>query len=425
MQFGQVFLRNMAAISLVAGLASYASRAQAANFKVLHDFPANSNTANKGSDPQGNLLIDSVGNLYGITYDGGMRSGTVYRLNVPKAGAARYTLSLLHVFKQPESAFPMAGLLANSAGELFGTTGGDGGGDYGSVFRLQPPPAGSGSWKKTVLNQFEGDPANGAVPNNTLIADSAGNLYGTTLMGGANNFGTVYEVLAPSSGRKRWTTKVLYSFDGTNGSQPMGTLLSDKNGNLYGTTRGGGDQKSGTVYELSPPQPGETKWTYTVLVSFGGEWGNYPNSGLIADKSGNLYGTAGGYYPRNSGTVFIMNPPANGSTAWAFHLIYQFIDPNNSGEGVSSLLLDSEGRLFGTTAAGGAKEGGKVFVLNPPKALNGVWTERDLASFDGTTGYQPESPLVQDAAGNFYGTTSIGGPDGGGTLYKLTIPNPF
>ena len=288
------------------------------------------------------------------------------------------------------------------------------------------------NWNEKVLHNFNNNGTDGHFPSAGLILDAAGNLYGTTYVGGAYGYGMVFE-LTPAAGGG-WTEQVLHSFDynGTDGGYPYAGLIFDKNGNLYGTTDVGGDLACnapygcGTVFQLTPAAGGG--WNEKVLYSFeGNPDGADPYAGLIFDAAGNLYGTTsyGGTY-RNCrygcGTVFELTPAAGGG--WTETVLHSFDgNPDGANPLFGGLIFDAAGNLYGTTYQGGTYSYGTVFELTPP--AGGGWTEKVLYSFnnDGMDGVWPESGPIFDAAGNLYGTTRQGGTYGGGTVFELT-PTP-
>jgi uncharacterized repeat protein (TIGR03803 family) len=249
---------------------------------VLYSFTGGSD----GALPFAGVIADAAGNLYGTTIDNGAGGqGTVFQLD---------PLGTLTVLYSSDEGSPWAGLLADAAGNLYGTI--DAGDGPGTVFQLTP------SGTLSVLYRFTG--RDGAVPHGRLIADAAGNLYGTTHNGGAYiGYGTVFQ-LTPSG-----TLNVLHSFTGgSDGAYPEAGVIADAAGNLYGTTYGGGAGGQGTVFQVDP------SGTLTVLHSFtGGSDGGHPVAGLLADAAGNLYGTtAGGASTKcaqGCGTVFELTAP--------------------------------------------------------------------------------------------------------------------
>lgn len=345
---------------------------------------------------------------------------------------------------------PSAGLIADASGNLYGTTEGGGstnGSDcntgscgYGTVFELLP--IGSG-YTKTVLYNFcsQSFCTDGATPFAGLIEDASGNLYGTTYNGGANGGGTVFKLTPGANG---YTESVLYDFCSqsqgstgcTDGVNPSAGLVEDASGNLYGTTNLGGtgvplvngSLAYGTVFMLAPSGSG---YSYTVLYNFcppGGTTfctdGAAPNSTLIEDASGNLYGTTvlGGTGTHalecmglGCGTVFKLSPNSGG---YAQTVLYSFCSQGGSNctDGGypygAGLIEDASGNLYGTTSSGGVNSCdspgcGTVFKLAPNG--DGSYTESVLHSFNDTDGAGPNAGLIEDAAGNLYGTTSFGG----------------
>jgi uncharacterized repeat protein (TIGR03803 family) len=274
--------------------------------------------------------------------------------------------------------------------------------------------------QETLLYSFSFNTAgtDGAAPVGNLVFDTTGNLYGATSSGGSSNdAGMIYE-LSPKSGGG-WTEKILYAFTGqADGGAPLGSLIFDANGNLYGTA-GGGAQAQGVVFELSP-QSGGT-WTEQVIYTFSGETdANAPNGGLIFDKSGNLYGTteSGGAYAAY-GTVFELSPQSGGT--WTEQILHSF--DNNFVDGyrpLDSLIFDADGNLYGTTSYGGANAMGTVFELTP--GTGAAWTEKILYSLG--YGNTPYANLIFDSAGNLYSTTFSGGAKNShalnGTVFELS-----
>jgi uncharacterized repeat protein (TIGR03803 family) len=251
---------------------------------------------------------------------------------------------------------------------------------------------------ETVLYAFKGAPGDGEGPYVGLIADKAGNLYGTTELGGTSNAGVVFK-LAPDG-----TETVLYTFTGhSDGGRPFAGLLSDKAGNLYGTTSRGGASNEGVVFKLAP------EGTETVLYAFkGGSDGRWPEAGLIADKAGNLYGTTPQGGASGAGVVFKLAPDGTETVLYAFK-------GDSDGDGPTArLIADGAGNLYGMTLEGGASGAGVVFKLAPDG------TETVLYAFKGgSDGRFPRGGLIADKAGNLYGTTLEGGASGAGVVFKL------
>jgi uncharacterized repeat protein (TIGR03803 family) len=329
---------------------------------------------------------------------------------------------------------PYAAPIFDAKGNLYGTTGNGGDADEGTVFQLTPTA--DGAWTEKTLYRFGATNVDGLWPEAVLIFDAKGNLYGTTIGGGDHGNGTVFELLPKGDGA--WAEKTLYSFgaSSTDGMTPTGGLVFDAKGNLYGTTFSiraytNGDNVGGTVFELTPETDGA--WTEKVLYRFGAtsKDGNGPESGVISDAKGNLYGTT--YYggANGGGTAFELSPAADGS--WKEKLLYSFGATSLDGAAPDAgLIFDSKGNLYGTTEFGGAyyvpynRDPGTVFELAP--APGGDWTKKLLHSFCATNppgyyctdGEGPGSDLAIDAAGNLYGTTEFGGVHGIGTGFELT-----
>ena len=215
------------------------------------------------------------------------------------------------------------------------------------------------------------------------------------------------------------TEKKLHNFirNGTDGVIPFAGLIFDTAGNLYGTTALGGDHGDGTVFELTPLEGGG--WTEKKLHNFykNGTDGFYPEAGLIFDAAGNLYGTTSWGGDHRAGTVFEMMP--NGSGGWTEKVLYSFGNGTDGAYLYAGLIFDTAGNLYGTTSGGGDYGGGTVFELTPQEG--GGWTEKKLHNFYyGTDGSGPFASLIFDAEGNLYGTTTYGGSHNGGTVFEIT-----
>lgn len=299
------------------------------------------------------------------------------------------------------------------------------------------------------LHFFRRDTPRGANPYSGVTIGSDGALYGTTYSGGvstncAGGCGTVYRLILPIPGEPRATETSLYKFRGrSDGQHPIGSVIIDSQGAIYGTTFSGGFQVPecsdgcGTVFKLTPPAPPDTQWTKTILRAFrSGIDGAHPYSGLVMDAGGNLYGTTyeGGAPPSpGHGTVFKLSPPVAPSVIWGYKVIHRF--DGNAVEGGNpeggTLVLDSAGALYGTTSSGGSLPGGlvgfgTVFKLSPPVPPATHWTHSVLYTFPGgRRGGQPQSGVTFDASGALYGTTfSYGGTGSFGLVYKLSPPVP-
>jgi uncharacterized repeat protein (TIGR03803 family) len=385
--------------------------------EVLHGF---SSTDKAGFFPMAPLISDSAGNLYGTAEFGGIYSnginngGVVFELS-PVAGG-HWTLKVLHNFGNgTDGSIPQGSLIFDASGNLYGLTIQGGAYNSGTAFELSPQSA--GPWRETILHSFNFDGTDGYGPVGGLTFDAAGNLYGNTSGGGAHNNGAVF-MLSPDSGT--WDETLLHSFgSGEDGSTPqIGGLIIDGSGNLFGTTSYGGSYNDGTVFEISPAAGGT--WTEEVIFSFNGHSmeGFFPSSGLIFDSADNLYGTAGWGGGDQAGVVYELSPGRGG--VWSYKALYHFKSNATDGRNpVASLIFDSAGNLYGTTSAGGTYGYGTAFELSPK--AGGGWKENVLHSFnkDGTDGYEPDFPLTLDSAGNLYGTTQPGGANAGGTIFRI------
>ena len=416
------------------------------NYEVLYSFCPEGGFCPDGALPLAGLIQDAAGNLYGTTYNGGANGGgTVFKVD----NTGHYTV--LYSFGT-DGYYPKAGLIQDAAGNLYGTAafGGTSNSNCvestcGTVFKLDS------TGHETVLYSFcsAANCTDGANPYAGLISDAAGNLYGTTAVGGANvsangqGFGTVFKLASPAQPGGTWTETVLYSFCSTSGctdgQTPVAGLIQDGAGNLYGTTQNGGASNAsggGTVFKLLPPaQPGGT-WTEIVLYSFCSEPycmdGLQPVAGLLQDASGNLYGTttqggANSDFRYSPGVVFKLDTTGHETVLYSF-------TGGAEGDPYAGLIQDGAGNLYGTTTGGGfhGQGFGTVFKLASPAQPGGTWTETVLYSFCSASncsdGYYPLAGLIQDAAGNLYGTTQSGGNSappcdnlqgGCGTVFKL------
>lgn len=365
--------------TLAAAVPAHAQAAAAPSghrYALLYGFPGGT----KGSAPQGNLANDQAANLYGTTQNGGNPNcfggagcGTVFELTAGTGGKLHE--KVLHAFRfGVDGALPMGGVVVDPAGNLFGATALGGGrqGNFGTVFRLAPPAQGATKWTKTILHAFGGSGHDGQFPGAGVIIDANGNLLGTTEGGGKAGFGIAYRIALGTEPKQGWSETILHSFSGApDGNSPQAALAADKYGNLFGTTYLGGGQACGslgcgTVYMLQPPPPGQNHWVETVVHGFaGGADGSGPEGSVLIDATGNLFGT--------------------------------------TSSGGSS------------TCSGGAPGCGIVFELSPPSKGQTNWSETILHIFTGgTDGGGPAATLATDSSGNLYGTTASGGNAGCG-----------
>jgi len=420
--------------TLIAILASTTGALAQGSYKTLHKF-----TGSDGGSPWAGLTRDAAGNLYGTTtFGGGAGLGTVFKLTSKANG--RWAESVLWGFAGGDGATPYAGLIFDSAGNLYGTTAQGGASAGGTVFKLVNN--GDGHWTESVLYSFCSitNCADGAFPTSNLVVDRAGNLYGVTTAGG-NSYcgysvgcGTVFKLTANADGS--WTESVLYSFcsitNCSQGFRASSGLVFDADGNLYGTTASGGDLECnapygcGVVFKLT--QNVEGRWKESVLHKFTGADGSNPASLLVFDQERNLYGTTetGGSGNRSQcggsgcGVVFQLTPNADGR--WEEKVLHDFSGAADGGTPDAGVIFDQSGNLYGTTSLGGnvntcnADFGcGVVFKLAPN--LKGGWSETVLHDFAGNPGAGPLAGVISDTAGNLYGTT-VG--KGNGSVFEIT-----
>lgn len=385
-----------------------AQSAQAQTYRVLYRFAGRDD----GGFPLGGVIKDAKGNLYGTTYFGGaFNFGVVFKLDT----SGRETV--LHTFAGADGMWPTGSPIRDSDGSLYGTTTDGGmseGGECvhgcGTVFKVDS------TGKESVLYAFTGG-ADGRNPEAGLVRDAAGNLYGTTSTGGDLSCrtyhpgcGVVFEV--DTAGKET----VLHAFTDADGDYPVSGLIRDKAGNLYGVTYDGGASDKGVVFEVDP------SGNETVLYSFAGTTdGGLPSGRLARDAAGNLYGVAsvGGdsscYSEENGcGVVFKLSEAGEETVLYAF-------PSYGGGFPGGGLIRDAAGNLYGTTDSGCYAPCGTVFELEK----NGK--ERGLHSFVGSGGGTPHGGLILDEAGHLYGTTEQGGNskgrctnEGCGVVFKLT-----
>lgn len=396
--------------------------------KLLYSF-----SGPDGAQPFGKLMFDNAGNLYGTTKWGGSQGwGTVFELSPGPDGT--WTESVLYSFCQDfeggscvDGGEPLAGLVMDSAGNLFGTTWTGGGfcphasEGCGTVFQLSPPLAPGAEWQETVLYKFcqQGDIRcpDGSFPYDKLTFDPAGNLFGTTSGGGGG--GLVFELSPSPSG---WTETVLYTFCSLgqfpvcpDGDEPQSAVTLDNSGNIYGTTVNGGSPKyegGGVVYKLSPSQSG---WTETVLHSFNISTKGFLLMGSInIDSDGNLYSTAFQGGESNEGVVFQLSQK-NGGTQRTFSF-----SGTNGGNPTAGVLIDPRnGNLYGTTSTGGVN--GCTYGCGTVYKINGKGETVIYAFFGGQDGDGafPMAGLEADKKGHLYGTTALGGATNQGTIFEI------
>ncbi|HEX4425919.1 MAG TPA: choice-of-anchor tandem repeat GloVer-containing protein [Terriglobales bacterium] len=341
-----------------------------------------------GVFPGSGVAIDAKGNLFGATGVGGRHGsfGTVFELSHPLVPGGQWVENILYRFSgTPDGKNPLGRLVMTSTGSLAGTTLNGGVDGSGIVYTLAPGTQ-PGTWKKTKLHDFGTVPDDVVTPDLGLFSAPEG-FYGVD-QGGANGTGAFYLLTPPASGRGAWTQNILYSFLASGSGDaagPGGEPIRDAAGNFYGVTALGGVNNMGAVYELSPPTVAGGPWTEAVLHSFNGTDGTLPVGPLLLGPGGVLYGTANGGGDSGEGLVFELDPPTTPGDAWTENIVHAF-----GGDGSSpsnGVITDKRGRLFGTA-------GGTVFMLTKPRARGGVWTETILHSFSVSDGFIINSPIT-------------------------------
>jgi uncharacterized repeat protein (TIGR03803 family) len=395
---------------IVLGCMAVQNGLSATQYKILHAFAGG---ANDGGGPFAALIFDQQGNLYSTTSGGGAYGlGTVFELT-PSAGG-RWIMTILHSFCPKsgcsDGSLPMMGLAIDPSGNLYGSS-------REAIFEISPH---GDAWGFRVLYNGGSD--------SSLLLDKAGNLYGA-FGRGTGHGGAISELIHGSGG---WTLKTLYNFCPNipciDGEAPN-AVIWDAAGNLYGTTQLGGKGITGdwgTVFELR--HTANDGWKHRLLHSFQafpGD-GEVPYAGLVRDSSGSLYGTTstGGKYTcynAGCGTVFKLARDSQGH--WKETILHSFRqDKNGEGPG-GGVVFDKAGNLYGVTADGGifgacAVGCGVVFKLSPRS--DGTWQYDVLHRFTGKDGANPAATLTLDNRGNLYGTATQGGPNGFGVVFEIT-----
>jgi uncharacterized repeat protein (TIGR03803 family) len=387
---------------------------------------------------------------------------TVLSLTLVPSCWAGPKYNVLHAFGAgKDGAGLWSSVVFDKTGNLYSTTSGGGAYGYGTVFQLRP--GSNGKWSESLLRSFRNNDPNGDDPNGGLIFDTTGHLYGTTLVGGPDHDGVVFEMTPGSHGWKEkvlhaggswasvvldpignlygttekfvfelqsdsgnWTEKVIHRFcswsNCRDGVDSFAGLILDAAGNLYGTTRAGGTgcggNGCGTVFELIPTSGGG--WKEAVLHAFdnNGIDGDPPGWGTLAmDRAGTLYGTtAGGGCC--GGVVFKLTPQTDGH--WKETILYDFKGGASGFGPGAGVVMDKAGNLYGTTVYGGSSSCGCGVVYKLAPTAKGKWTYTVLHTFTGNDGAQPDANLILDSQGNLYGTTATGGANGGGVVFELT-----
>jgi len=405
------------------------SPANAQAYRVIHEFQGSAD----GWAPVDVPAVANNGDLYGITQAGGIYNfGTVFKLTAPQTRGGVWAKTVLYNFPGSNGGQYPGLIRLGGDGNLYGA-------DFGqTIFELKPPTSRDGAWKYFALYTLDGQGQGSAIQG--LVFDTAGNIYGTTELGGDfgcghGGCGTVFELKRPAKNGGKWPLSVLYTFTGKpDGAEPFAGVTFDQKGNLYGTTDGGGLFDYGAAYRLTPPKKKGQGWTEAVLYSFqrNGNIGSMPAGPVIFDNLGNLYGTTvfggdlncqGGF---GCGVVFQLSPPADkAGAAWTYTTLYAFQGGNDGIGPMGYILFDSTGRLYSTTRAGGGGAGhaGIAFRLSPPTIIGAPWTETVLHRFIAPADAGPNAGLTWGKWGDLYGITVLGGTGcqgaGCGTVFEL------
>jgi uncharacterized repeat protein (TIGR03803 family) len=371
----------------------------AQTFTVLHSFDGTD-----GSQVFPGLVQASNGDLYGATADGGANSnrscvancGTVFKITL--AGKLTTLYSFCSQSGCSDGAEPQATLVQDTNGNLYGTTFGGGNGG-GTVFKISP--GGKLSTLYTFCSKSGCSDGNG--PAAPLVEATNGDLYGTTLFGGASNAcsggcGVVFKITLTG------TLTTLHSFDSTDGAGPEAALVQSTDGNFYGTANQGGAHGGGTVFKITPSGKLTTLYNFCSLSSCTD--GKAPLAGLVQGTDGNFYGTATQGGANSYGTVFKITPSGKLTTLDSF---------GPYGYPEATLVLATDGTFYGTTSSGGTEGYGTIFKIKPSGKLT------TLHTFDGTDGAEIAAALVQDTNGKFYGTAPYGGANNDGTVFNLSV----
>jgi uncharacterized repeat protein (TIGR03803 family) len=371
-----------------------------AQYQVLYSFCSVANCADGGGPLFGSLIQDASGNLYGATSVGGANNqGTVFKLD--PTGHETVLYSFCSVANCVDGQSPRTGVIQDSAGNLYGTTLFGGANALGTVFKVDS------TGHETVLYSFcsVANCADGRNPAAGVIQDSADNLYGTTQGGGATFNGSVFK-LDPTGHET-----VLYSFcsvaNCTDGYTPAAGVIQDSAGNLYGTTRSGGANDQGIVFKLDPT--GHETVLYSFCSAANCADGSDPYAGVIQDSAGNLYGTTYLGGANNVGTLYKVDPAGHEA------VIHSFCSAANCTDGgfpFAGVIQDSAGNLYGTASAN------TVFKVDPTGNFTALYRFCSVANCADGSG--PYGGLIRDAVGNLYGTTSSGGAQSFfGTVFKI------
>jgi uncharacterized repeat protein (TIGR03803 family) len=429
------------------------SSAFAANEFVIHTFHHTALPMVNGCTPIGNpVSYPPTLVLYGAANCGIFNEGVIFQLTPPVSPSKAWTETVIYAFTGgADGGSPQGSLIFDFAGNLYGTTSAGGAFDKGTVFELSPPTGSSTDWTESVLYSFQGGTADGQLPLSSVVWGPSqevlqeslpGALYGVTAEGGIvdgglcrQGCGTVYTLIPPLTAGGAWTEKVIHSFTGGSGARPIGGPAHDSSGYLYGTTTGGGKFGQGTIFRLTPPTPDGT-WAFRILHAFSGPDGSSPAGRIIV--YGHLFygitqsGGVGGPCPQGCGTVFRLDPPEVPGGTWPLEVLHSFTGGSDGIFPLPDLARYECCRLLGATSAGGgagsfecsgfAKGCGVAFELTLPAHTGDPWTEVILNTFPNSANdaFEPAGGLAGSGHGVFYGNTTLGaGANGQGAVYGV------
>jgi uncharacterized repeat protein (TIGR03803 family) len=423
----QAAIARLALFGMMAFITQAPSTAQASMLNILYSFCGVQYCAN-GEGPVGGLLRDSAGNVYGTTQSGGANGGgEVFEL---ARSGDRYSFQVLYSFCPAgdcsDGSWPTSDLIMDTSGDLYGTTNSN----SGSVFELVPN-AKRTIWRLKTLHRFCSEPscADGTAGNALTYAGAASGalydgsavLYGTTNRGGANDGGVVFTLKPPAPQKRKWHYNTIHDFCGPNctedGERPAAALTMDSSGHLYGTTVTGGIVRAGVVFELKRKRG---KWVEILIYQFGSKTGDggFPASQMLLDSAGNLFGTTALGGAHQGGTVFKLVPNGRNSQ---LETLYSFCAQSSCADGSGpsgDIAMDPGGNIYGITSYGGDpdQQGGVVYGLNPTFHVLHTFCSESYCQ----DGYWPVSGVILDGTGNVFGTTYQGGAHNGGEGFMLT-----
>ncbi len=362
------------------------------------------------TDSPSGVTVDKAGNLYVAMFNSRYQGGSVFQLSPPTAPGETWTTTDIYDLPHPNG-----DLLIDKQGNLYGTST-----VPDTIFELSPPATLGGTWTETILFAFPSDGTKGLGASGKLATDEDGNFYGVTVRGGLYGGGVAFELVAPKTPGNPWVERVLHNFGhGKDGTRPTDLIL--RRGILYGQTFAGGTNNQGIVYQLVR-KPGS--WTETILHNFAGPEGGTESGSLVWDESGNLYGAAEPALSSNtSGSVFELSPPITPGGSWTETTIYAFPLPGTAAGGIprAGLVRNELGYLYGTTSAYGDKGRGSVFELKPPEVAGGDWTFVLVYDFKGGADGAVPFTHVTLSNGAIYGTTFDGGNNNNnGVVFAIT-----